>query len=49
MERIGGEIERELARAGSSKGVPLAALTAAWPEVVGDADRPAGVAASGQP
>ena len=35
MERIGGGIERELARAGGSKGVPLAALTAAWPEVVG--------------
>lgn len=37
MERIGREIERELARGGSHDAIPLAALTAAWPEVVGDA------------
>ena len=37
MERIGGEVERELARGGSRDAIPLAALTAAWPDVVGDA------------
>jgi hypothetical protein len=37
MERIGSEIERELARGGSRDAIPLAALTAVWPEVVGDA------------
>jgi hypothetical protein len=37
MERIGHEVERELARGGSRDAIPLAALTAAWPEVVGDA------------
>ena len=37
MERIGGEIERELARGGSRDAIPLAALTSAWPTVVGDA------------
>ena len=37
MERIGREVERELARGGSHDAIPLAALTAAWPEVVGDA------------
>ena len=37
MERIGTEVERELARGGSRDAVPLAALTAAWPAVVGDA------------
>jgi hypothetical protein len=37
MERIGGEVRRELARGGSRDAIPLAALTAAWPEVVGDA------------
>ncbi len=37
MDRIGDEIERELARSGSRDALPLAALTAAWPEVVGDA------------
>ncbi len=37
MERIGSEVERELARGGSRDAIPLAALTAAWPEVVGDA------------
>jgi hypothetical protein len=36
VERIGGEIERELARGGSRDAIPLAALTAAWPSVVGD-------------
>jgi len=37
MERIGREVERELARGGSRDAIPLAALTASWPEVVGDA------------
>lgn len=37
MERIGNEIERELARGGSRAAIPLAALTSAWPAVVGDA------------
>jgi hypothetical protein len=37
MERIGDEIARELGRSGSREALPLAALTAAWPEVVGDA------------
>lgn len=37
MERIGTEVERELARGGSRDAIPLAALTAAWPELVGDA------------
>jgi hypothetical protein len=37
MERIGSHVERELARSGSRDVLPLAALTAAWPEVVGDA------------
>ena len=37
MERIGREVARELARGGSRDAIPLAALTAAWPEVVGDA------------
>jgi hypothetical protein len=37
MERIRNEVERELARGGSRDVIPLAALTAAWPEVVGDA------------
>jgi hypothetical protein len=37
MERIGREVERELARGGSRDAIPLAALTAAWPEVVGAA------------
>lgn len=36
MDRIGREIERELSRGGSREAVPLAALTAAWPAVVGD-------------
>jgi hypothetical protein len=37
MERIGDEVERELARSGSRDAIPLAAVTAAWPAVVGDA------------
>jgi hypothetical protein len=37
MERIGRHVERELTRGGSRDVLPLAALTAAWPEVVGDA------------
>jgi hypothetical protein len=37
MERIGHEVERELARGGSRDAIPLGALTAAWPTVVGDA------------
>ena len=35
MERIGDEVQRELTRTGSRDGVPLAALTEAWPAVVG--------------
>ncbi len=37
MERIGGEIERELRRGGSRDAVPLTHLARVWPEVVGDA------------
>jgi hypothetical protein len=37
MERIGQEVQRELGRGGSRDAIPLAALTAAWPAVVGDA------------
>ena len=37
MERIGREVERELARGGSKDAIPLAALTAAWPDAVGEA------------
>jgi Dna[CI] antecedent DciA-like protein len=37
MERIGEEVRRELARGGSKDAIPLAALTAVWPEAVGDA------------
>jgi predicted nucleic acid-binding Zn ribbon protein len=37
MERIGNEIERELARSGSRDAIPLAAVSAAWPEAVGEA------------
>lgn len=36
MKRLGDEIARELARGGSHDAIPLAAVTAAWPEVVGD-------------
>jgi hypothetical protein len=37
MERIGREVERSLARAGGESGSALAEITAAWPEVVGEA------------
>jgi hypothetical protein len=37
MERLGEGIQRELARSGSRDAIPLAAVTAAWPEAVGDA------------
>ena len=37
MDRIGSEVERELARGGSRDAIPLAAVTAAWPDVVGEA------------
>ena len=37
MERIGDGVQRELARSGSRDAVPLAAVTAVWPEAVGDA------------
>lgn len=37
MERIGNEVERELARGGSRDAIPLAAVTAAWPAAVGEA------------
>jgi hypothetical protein len=37
MERIDGEIARELTRAGSRDGMPLAAVTSIWQEVVGEA------------
>jgi hypothetical protein len=36
MERIGDEIGRELARTGSRDAIPLAAVTKAWPEAVGE-------------
>jgi hypothetical protein len=36
MERIGGEVERELSRSGSSAALPLAEITAAWPQAVGE-------------
>jgi predicted nucleic acid-binding Zn ribbon protein len=37
MERLGDQIEHELARSGSRDAIPLAELTAAWPSVVGEA------------
>jgi hypothetical protein len=37
MDRIGGQIDRELARSGSRDAIPLAAITAAWPAAVGAA------------
>lgn len=37
MERLGEEVQRELARGGSRDAIPLAAVTAAWPDAVGDA------------
>jgi len=36
MDRIGSEVERELARGGSRAALPLAALTSAWPTAVGE-------------
>lgn len=35
MERIGREVERELARGGAQPVLPLAAITAVWPAAVG--------------
>ena len=37
MERIDGEIARELTRAGSRDGIPLAAVTSIWQDLVGEA------------
>ena len=37
MDRIGSEIERELARSGARPVLPLAAITTAWPDAVGAA------------
>ncbi|HJS49644.1 MAG TPA: DciA family protein [Gaiellaceae bacterium] len=37
MDRIGGEVERELARSGARPALPLAAITAVWPAAVGAA------------
>jgi predicted nucleic acid-binding Zn ribbon protein len=37
IERIGEEVQRELARGGSRDAIPLASVTAVWPEAVGDA------------
>jgi len=37
MDRIGPEVERELARGGSRAALPLAAVTEAWPAAVGEA------------
>jgi len=37
MDRIGREVERELARGGSKAALPLSEITAAWPEAVGEA------------
>jgi hypothetical protein len=36
MERIGIEVERELARGGARDALPLAAVTRAWPAAVGE-------------
>ena len=36
MDRIEKEVERQLARGGSRSALPLAAVTAAWPEAVGE-------------
>jgi hypothetical protein len=36
MDRIGQEVERELARGGSRGALPLAGVTAAWPAAVGE-------------
>jgi hypothetical protein len=37
MERIGDEVERELARGGGRDALPLAHVSAVWREAVGDA------------
>lgn len=37
MDRIGREVERVLARGGSRDALPLAAITSAWPQAVGEA------------
>ena len=37
MDRIGREVERELARGGSKAALPLSEITAAWPQAVGEA------------
>ena len=37
MDRIGSEVERELARSGVQPALPLAAITAVWPDAVGAA------------
>ena len=49
MDRIGSEVERELARSGGQPALPLAAITAVWPEAVGDAVAQAGVATPSRP
>jgi len=36
MDRIGPEVERELARGGSRDALPLAAITSAWSAAVGE-------------
>jgi len=36
MDRIGSEVERELARGGSRDALPLVAVTSAWPTAVGE-------------
>jgi len=36
MDRIGSEVERELARGGSRDALPLAAVTSVWPAAVGE-------------
>jgi len=37
MERLGDEVERELARRGDGQSAAIAAITAAWPAAVGEA------------
>jgi hypothetical protein len=37
VDRVGDEIAKELARSGSRDAIPLAAVTAIWPQVVGAA------------
>jgi predicted nucleic acid-binding Zn ribbon protein len=36
MDRIGREVERSLARSGSRDAIPLASITAVWPDAVGE-------------